>query len=72
MKTNASQKTKELVGYNPDNELSKQNYSKTIRSLTKAFKNRFGIARYADLPKEQYDNALEWLIDVSLVDLVGV
>ena len=64
-------KTKQLVGYDPTNEKSKENYSKTIRELTKKFKNKFGVARYADLPKDSYESALKWLNDVELVDLVG-
>lgn len=65
-------KTKQLVGYDPQDEVSKQNYSRTIRSLTKVFKNRFDIARYADLPKDQYEEAIKWLNNICLVDLVGV
>lgn len=63
-------RTKQLVGYNPDCEKSKANYSRTIRALTKKFKDRFSVARYADLPKFKYSEALEWVSNVELVDLI--
>lgn len=63
-------KTRDLVGYNPNDEISKFNYSKTIRSLTKHFKNKFGVSRYADLPKDKFSDAMVWLNNVSLVDLI--
>lgn len=63
-------KTRDLVGYNPNCETSKANYSKTIRALTKKFKDKFGVARYADLPKDKYDEALQWVSSVEMVDLV--
>ena len=63
-------RTNELVGYNPNCEKSKSNYSRTIRALTKKFKNTFGVARYADLPKDRYNEALEWVSSVEMVDLI--
>lgn len=63
-------KTNQLVGYNPNCEKSKANYSRTIRALTKKFKNKFGVARYADLPKDKYNEALEWVSNVEMVDLI--
>lgn len=63
-------RTKQLVGYNPECEKSKANYSRTIRALTKKFKDKFGVARYADLPKFKYSEALEWVSNVELVDLI--
>ena len=63
-------RTNELVGYNPNCEKSKSNYSRTIRALTKKFKNTFGVARYADLPKEKYNDALKWVSSVEMVDLI--
>lgn len=63
-------KTNQLVGYNPNCEKSKANYSKTIRALTKKFKDNFGVARYADLPKDKYNEALKWISNIELVDLV--
>jgi len=63
-------KTRELVGYDTSNAVSVENYSKTIRILTKKFKDRFCIARYADLPKDNFSDAMSWLNDISLVDLI--
>lgn len=63
-------KTRDLVGYNPNCEKSKANYSKTIRALTKKFKDKFGVARYADLPKDKYNEALQWVSNIEMVDLV--
>ena len=63
-------RTNELVGYNPNCEKSKANYSRTIRALTKKFKTTFGVARYADLPKEKYNDALKWVSNVEMVDLI--
>lgn len=63
-------KTRELVGYNPSDSDSIANYSKTIRTLTKKFKDRYCIARYADLPKDKFQDAMSWLNDISLVDLI--
>lgn len=63
-------RTNQLVGYNPNCEKSKANYSRTIRALTKKFKNVFGVARYADLPKDKYNEALEWVSNVEMVDLI--
>lgn len=63
-------RTRELVGYNPSCEKSKANYSRTIRALTKSFKNKFGVSRYADLPKFKYNEALKWVSNVELVDLI--
>ena len=57
-------RTNQLVGYNPNCEKSKANYSRTIRALTKKFKDVFGVARYADLPKDKYNDALKWIHDV--------
>ena len=63
-------KTKQLVGYNPESEQSKKNYSKTISRLTKKFKDRFNISRYADLPKDKFNEALVYLENIELVDLI--
>lgn len=63
-------RTNELVGYNPNCEKSKSNYSRTIRALTKKFKTTFGVARYADLPKDKYNEALAWVSNVEMVDLI--
>ena len=63
-------RTNQLVGYNPNCDKSKANYSRTIRALTKKFKNTFGVARYADLPKEKYNDALKWVSNVEMVDLI--
>ena len=63
-------KTKQLVGYNPESEQSKNNYSKTISRLTKKFKNRFNISRYADLPKDNFEDALLFLNNIEMVDLI--
>ena len=63
-------KTKQLVGYNPESEQSKKNYSKTISRLTKKFKDRFNISRYADLPKDKFSEALVYLENIELVDLI--
>ncbi|MGJ0302477.1 ORF6C domain-containing protein [Aliarcobacter cryaerophilus] len=63
-------RTNELVGYNPNCEKSKSNYSRTIRALTKKFKTTFGVARYADLPKDKYNDALKWVSNVEMVDLI--
>ena len=63
-------RTNQLVGYNPNCEKSKANYSRTIRALTKKFKNVFGVARYADLPKDKYNEALKWVSSVEMVDLI--
>lgn len=63
-------RTNQLVGYNPNCEKSKANYSRTIRALTKKFKNIFGVARYADLPKDKYNEALKWVSNVEMVDLI--
>lgn len=63
-------KTRELVGYDTSDTVSVENYSKTIRILTKKFKDRFCIARYADLPKDKFSDAMSWLNDISLVDLI--
>lgn len=63
-------RTNQLVGYNPNCEKSKANYSRTIRALTKKFKNVFGVARYADLPKDKYNEALKWVSNVEMVDLI--
>lgn len=63
-------RTNELVGYNPNCEKSKSNYSRTIRALTKKFKTTFGVARYADLPKDKYNEALKWVSNVEMVDLI--
>ena len=63
-------RTNQLVGYNPNCEKSKANYSRTIRALTKKFKNVFGVARYADLPKDKYNDALKWVSSVEMVDLI--
>lgn len=62
--------TRELVGYDTNSEISKANYSKTIRTLTRKFKDVFGVARYADLPKDKYYQAINWLNGVKLVDLI--
>ena len=63
-------RTNQLVGYNPNCEKSKANYSRTIRALTKKFKDVFGVARYADLPKDKYNDALKWVSSVEMVDLI--
>lgn len=63
-------RTNQLVGYNPNCEKSKANYSRTIRALTKKFKDVFGVARYADLPKDKYNDALKWVSSVEMVDLL--
>ena len=63
-------RTNQLVGYNPNCEKSKSNYSRTIRALTKKFKTTFGVARYADLPKDKYNDALKWVSNVEMVDLI--
>lgn len=63
-------RTTQLVGYDPNCEKSKANYSRTIRALTKKFKNIFGVARCADLPKDKYNQALEWVSNVEMVDLI--
>ncbi|MCT7528794.1 ORF6C domain-containing protein [Aliarcobacter cryaerophilus] len=63
-------RTNELVGYNPNCEKSKSNYSRTIRALTKKFKTTFGVARYADLPKDKYNDALKWVSNIEMVDLI--
>lgn len=63
-------KTRELVGYNTSDPISINNYSKTIRSLTKKFKDRFCISRYADLPKDKFNDAMNWLNNITLVDLI--
>ena len=63
-------RTNQLVGYNPNCEKSKANYSRTIRALTKKFKDVFGVARYADLPKDNYNDALKWVSSVEMVDLI--
>lgn len=63
-------RTNQLVGYNPNCEKSRANYSRTIRALTKKFKNVFGVARYADLPKDKYNEALEWVSNIEMVDLI--
>ena len=63
-------RTNQLVGYNPNCDKSKANYSRTIRALTKKYKNTFGVARYADLPKEKYNDALKWVSNVEMVDLI--
>ena len=63
-------RTNQLVGYNPNCEKSKANYSRTIRALTKKFKDVFGVARYADLPKDKYNDALKWVSNVEMVDLI--
>lgn len=63
-------RTNQLVGYNPNCEKSKANYSRTIRALTKKFKDVFSVARYADLPKDKYNDALKWVSSVEMVDLI--
>ena len=63
-------RTNQLVGYNPNCEKSKANYSRTIRALTKKFKDVFGVARYADLPKDKYNDALKWVSSAEMVDLI--
>lgn len=63
-------RTNQLVGYNPNCEKSKANYSRTIRALTKKFKDVFSVARYADLPKDKYNDALKWISSVEMVDLI--
>lgn len=63
-------RTNQLVGYNPNCEKSKANYSRTIRALTKKFKDVFGVVRYADLPKDKYNDALKWISSVEMVDLI--
>lgn len=63
-------RTNQLVGYNPNCEKSKANYSRTIRALTKKFKDVFGVARYADLPKDKYNDALKWVSSIEMVDLI--
>ncbi len=63
-------RTNQLVGYNPNCEKSKANYSRIIRALTKKFKDVFGVARYADLPKDKYNDALKWVSSVEMVDLI--
>lgn len=63
-------KTKQLVGYNPESNQSKKNYSKTISRLTKKFKDKFNISRYADLPKDKFEDALLFLNNIEMVDLI--
>ena len=63
-------RTNQLVGYNPNCEKSKANYSRNIRGLTKKVKDVFGVAGYADLPKDKYNDALKWVSSVEMVDLI--
>ena len=63
-------RTNQLVGYNPNCEKSKANYSITIRALKKKFKDVFGVARYAYLTKNKYNDALKWVSSVEMVDLI--
>ena len=60
-----------LINFKTNSQCKKiLDYSRTIRALTKKFKDVFGVARYADLPKDKYNDALKWVSSVEMVDLI--